>query len=156
MKFFKWLFSVTQRHHGDFARYEKGKIGTRIFVIFLLLIFTGVTLGLTYWCINLFKENLPLGIVVLLFLVIPFSAATIEYNGVYSAIGFRMFLRGTVISIAKKVDAIAQPDVIDVPTKEERSEKAHKWIDLFVAILGIILSVGLIVAMIVMFAVLLK
>ena len=168
MKFFKWLFNVGNRHYGDIRRYEKGKIGTRIFVILLLLGLVAGTLGLEYWGVNLFKTNIFYGFLVLLFLFIPFAGATIEFCGVYSYIGFRMFVRGTVIDIAKKLDKkieqkqfnqieVDENIVVDTntelndETKVDKLEKAHKWIDLFIGILGIVLGVGVVILALVMF-----
>ena len=57
MNFFAWLFNFSSRHSGDFLRYQRGKVGTRIFVMLLALVVAGATLGLEYWCINLFNQN---------------------------------------------------------------------------------------------------
>lgn len=168
MKFLKWLFNVSNRHSGDIRRYEKGKIGTRIFVILLLLGLVAGTLGLEYWGVNLFKTNIFYGFLALLFLFIPFAGVTIEFCGVYSYIGFRMFILGTVSDIVKKIDKkieqkrinqleVDENIVVDTntelndETKTGELEKAHKWIDLFIGILGIVLGVGMIILALVMF-----
>ena len=57
MKFLQWLFNLRTRHNWDMARYEKGKMSTKIFVIFLLIALAGATLGVEYWCMGLFKTN---------------------------------------------------------------------------------------------------
>ncbi|MGN1201275.1 MAG: hypothetical protein ACI4R8_03365 [Candidatus Caccovivens sp.] len=161
MNFLRWIFKINVRHSGDIRRYEKGKIGTRIFVILLLLAIAGGTLGVEYWCINLFNNNDTFlsGILVLIFLLIPLAYTTMEFCGLYSYLGFKMFFWGTVSSIANKIDAkrIEKTVVADETgvmvieeEKESKAQKAHKWIDLFVGILGIVLTVGVLVMLFVL------
>lgn len=156
MKFLSWLFNFTGRHRGDILRYEKGKIASRIFYILFMLVLAGATVGVEYWCINLFHENFLYGLLVLIFLFIPLASVSFEYLGLYSYIGFRMFFWGTILSFAKKIDKKRQlenEEIIDIDVdKEKKSEKAHKWIDLFIGILGIVLSIGLLIGLILLFA----
>ncbi|MGN1221733.1 MAG: hypothetical protein ACI4TT_00695 [Christensenellales bacterium] len=195
MKFLKWVFNLRARHSWDMARYEKGKMSTKIFVIFLLLALAGATLGVEYWCIGLFNTNFLYGMLVLIFLLIPLTATSFEFCGLYSYLGFKMFAWGTIESIAHKIDkknkdkksesdvltnGTSENDVIlkaeanestadietienaelntakaDEPTKqtEQNSQKAHKWVDLLIGILGLVLCVGLVAGMIVLVAV---
>lgn len=192
MKFLKWLFNLRAKHHWDMARYERGKMSTKIFVIVLLLVLAGATLGVEYWCMNLFNTNFLHGLLVLIFLFIPLTAVSFEYCGLYSYLGFKMFVWGTIESVAHKIDKkkrsednilaneTSKNDVLKAETDENISEKtetneidelqtqnnneqtksngqnnkkAHKWIDLLIGILGIVLGVGLLVGVIVLFAV---
>ena len=196
MKFLKWVLNLRSRHHWDMARYEKGKMSTKIFVIFLLIALAGATLGVEYWCMALFNTNFMHGLLVLILLFIPLTAVSFEYCGLYSYLGFKMFAWGTIESIAHKIDKknkekkikndvlaneTSENDVLlkaeadeninvadetnkvdelnttkeDEQTKqtEPNSKKAHKWVDLLIGILGIILGVGLLVGVIVLFAV---
>lgn len=195
MKFLKWVFNLRSRHHLDMARYEKGKMSTKIFVIFLLLALVGATLGVEYWCMGLFNTNFMYGLLVLIFLLIPLAAVSFEYCGLYSYLGFKMFAWGTIESIARKIDkknkdkksesdvltnetsendvllkAEADENTADIETitnaelnitkadeqtkqTEPNSKKAHKWVDLLIGILGIVLGVGLLVGVIALFAV---
>ncbi|MGM9665713.1 MAG: hypothetical protein ACI3XX_04150 [Eubacteriales bacterium] len=157
MKFLSWLFNFSARHAGDMRRYEKGKTGTRIFVIILLTLLAAATLGVEYWAISLFNENFLYGLLVVILLFIPLVATTIEFCGFYSFVGFRMFFWGVISSAARKADkkirankAAAQEDisaseVTEPDTEQERSEKTHKALDLVVGILGILLAIATIV-----------
>lgn len=170
MKFLKWVFNIESRHYGDIKRYEKGKIGTRIFVILLLFGFVGASLALEYWGLNLFKTNIFYGFLALLFLFIPVALLTIEFCVVYSYIGFRMFIEGTLADIVEKLDKknkkkqsnkieIDKNTVVDTDktlNARTKSEKTRKWMDLFVGILGIVLAICLIALIVVVFAYLTK
>ena len=157
MKFLSWLFNFSARHAGDMRRYEKGKTGTRIFVIVLLTLLAAATLGVEYWAISLFDENFLYGLLVVIFLFIPLVATTIEFCGFYSFVGFRMFFWGVISSVAHKVDkkikakkAAAQEDIpaseaAEPDTELDHSERTHKALDLVVGILGILLAVATIV-----------
>ena len=157
MKFLSWLFNFSARHAGDMRRYEKGKTGTRIFVIILLTLLAAATLGVEYWAISLFGENFLYGLLVVILLFIPLVATTIEFCGFYSFVGFRMFFWGVISSAARKADkrikakqAAAQEDisaseVTEPDTEQERSEKTHKALDLVVGIYGILLAIATII-----------
>ena len=157
MKFLSWLFNFSARHAGDMRRYEKGKTGTRIFVIILLTLLAAATLGVEYWAISLFGENFLYGLLVVILLFIPLVATTIEFCGFYSFVGFRMFFWGVISSAARKADkrikakqATAQEDisaseVTEPDTEQERSEKTHKALDLVVGIYGILLAIATII-----------
>ena len=157
MKFLSWLFNFSARHAGDMRRYEKGRTGTRIFVIILLTLLAAATLGVEYWAISLFGENFLYGLLVVILLFIPLVAATIEFCGFYSFVGFRMFFWGVISSAARKADkrikakqAAAQEDisaseVTEPDAEQERSEKTHKALDLVVGIYGILLAIATII-----------
>ena len=157
MKFLSWLFNFSARHAGDMRRYEKGRTGTRIFVIILLTLLAAATLGVEYWAISLFGENFLYGLLVVILLFIPLVATTIEFCGFYSFVGFRMFFWGVISSAARKADkkikakkAAAQEDIsaseaAEPDTELDHSERTHKALDLVVGILGILLAVATIV-----------
>lgn len=165
MKFLSWIFNINRRHAWDIRRYEKGKLGTKIMAIVLLLLLVGATLGIEYWGITLLKNNEGLqGLLVIILLLIPITATTLEFCGLYSYLGFKMFLWGTLESIAKKIDKKKEQKKIEsgemteevsseaqeVLFEQKKSEKAHKWIDLFVGILGIVLTIVTVVMIIVL------
>lgn len=141
MNFFAWLFNFSSRHSGDFFRYQRGKVGTRIFVMLLALFFAGATLGLEYWCIKLFNQTLLFAIFVLLFLVIPFAWITIEDCLVYAFFGFRMFVRGCIDKKAEKIDAQNQTTDLD-QQQDNPKQKNYRWFDLVVAIYHILVLVA--------------
>lgn len=161
MRFLRWIFNISSRHAGDIRRYEKGKIGTKIFTIILTLILSAGTLALEYWSINLFESgNWALGLFVVLFLVIPVAGASFEFLGLYSFLGFRMFFWGTVEHAIKKIDKKIQENSISngeqteiVISAQNKSEKSHRWIDLFIGIWSIVLGIGLVVGMIAMLSI---
>lgn len=144
MKFLTWLFRINVRHGGDLRRYEKGKTGTRIFVIVLLFALVAATLGAEYWCIGLFrgKDTFLSGLVVLLLLVIPLAGASLDYCVFYAQTGLIMFVRGTVVSLALKAERRKAGESGEV-SPQNGAEKGHKGLDLLIGILGILLAVGL-------------
>lgn len=166
MKFLAWLFNVNSRHLGDAIRYEKGKVGTRIWVIILLLVFSGASLWVEHWALNLLKESLLekslWGILALILLFFPLVATTIEYCGFYSSLGFRMFFIGSLESIIVKAEQKRKKklenNVIEIDEngqviaedKAKDTVKNHKWLDLLVAIIGIVLGVGTLIMAIAM------
>ena len=158
MKFLSWLFNFSARHASDMRRYEKGKTGTRIFVILLLTLLAAATLGVEYWAISLFDENFLYGLLVVILLFIPLVATTIEFCGFYSFVGFRMFFWGVISSAAHKADKKIRAkktadihqdtpplEVTEPDTELDHSEKTHKALDLVVGILGILLAIATIV-----------
>lgn len=162
MKFLRWFFNFSSRHAGDMRRYEKGKTGTRIFVIILLTLLAVATLGVEYWAIRLFDENILYGLLVIILLFIPLVATTVEFCGFYSFAGFRMFFWGVVSSAARKADkkiraknsAISGQDTSlaesELDSERNHSERSHKALDLFVGIFGILLAIGILVLVIAM------
>ena len=123
-------------------------------MIILLLLFSCATFGVEYWALNLLNESIGTGILVLILLFFPLLATTIEYCGFYSSLGFRMFFVGTLESIIVKAEKSRKKklenDVIEIDENgkvvaEEKAKdtiKNHKWLDLLVAIIGIVLGVG--------------
>ena len=142
MNFFAWLFNFSSRHSGDFLRYQRGKVGTRIFVMLLALVVAGATLGLEYWCINLFNQTLLFAIFVLLFLVIPFAGATIDYCLAYAFFGFRMFVRGCIDKKVEKIDAQNQTADLEPQQQNKPKQKNYRWFDLVVGIYQILVLVA--------------
>ena len=154
MKFFAWLFNINSRHLGDAIRYERGKVGTRIWVIILLLLFSCATFGVEYWALNLLNESMGTGLIVLILLFFPLLATTIEYCGFYSSLGFRMFFVGSLESIIVKAEKSRKKKIEDnvieidengkvvAEEKEKDTIKNHKWLDLLVAIISIVLGIG--------------
>lgn len=162
MKFLAWLFDINSRHLGDSIRYQKGKISTKIWAIIIVLIFGAATLGVEYWGFNLLNNNLS-GIVVLILLFIPLIATTLEFGAFYASLGFRMFFAGTLESLilraenkkrqkkTEKSTADAQ-NIADQTTSESaqntinaKSQKNHKWLDLFVGIFCTLLCIAVLV-----------
>lgn len=166
-----WLFNINSRHLGDAIRYEKGKVGTRIWVIIFLLILSGASLWVEHWALNLIKESMLKeslwGILALILLFFPLVATTIEFCGFYSSLGFRMFFVGTLESIIIKASKsrkkklenntieISEDGKIKTEEKAKDTVKNHKWLDLLVAIIGLVLGLGTLIMAIAMPALLL-
>lgn len=167
MKFLKWLFNINKRHGVDMRRYEKGKIGTKILAIVLMFALVGATVGIEYWCINLFNVNLGYGILVLIFLLLPFIAVTLEYCELYAYLGFKMFFWGSVAKIAEKIDENhknktneetqidqtnteeIKPEILQTEkTQPSHERKSHFWLDLVVGILGAVLAIVTVLAIV--------
>lgn len=157
IEFISWLFNINSRHTKESMKYEKSGIGMRIGVIIFLLVLIGSTIGLEYWCISLLKSNFGIGVVVLLFLSLPILAVTVEYCSLYSSIGFRMAILGTIESVAKKIDKKIEQnkiekgeiDILEVAPDQTKKAKNYKWLDLIVGILSAIFAIGTIILVIV-------
>lgn len=139
MKFLKWIFNVSSRHRGDIRRYEKGGIGNRIFVLFLMIGLVIGTLALQYWALNLLESDFLIAVLVIIFLFIPAAGVSIEYCGLYSFIGFSMAIVGTIEKVTITM------------AKEEIKEKQYKIFDLLIGIISLVLAFGLIVAIVYLF-----
>lgn len=138
MKFLIWIFNINKRHGRDIRAYEKGKLSTKIITLILMLVFFLGSIGLEYWCINLFKEGNVLIAFLVLLLVIASIGATFDYCLVYSYVGFKMAILGTV---DKKLS-----------NESEIIEKKHyRGFDVIIGFLGFILGIGVIVAAIFVF-----
>ena len=138
MKFLSWVFNIRKRHGRDIRAYENGKLSTKIITLIIMLVFFLGSIGLEYWCINLFKEgNLLIAFLVLL-LVIASIGATFDYCLVYSYVGFKMAIIGT---IDKKLND--ESEIVE--------KKQYRGIDVLVGFLGFILGIGVIVAAIFVF-----
>ena len=94
MKFFRWIFSASQRHYHGIRRYEKGGTGIRIFTLFLMLAFSAAALALEWWSISLLAENFLVGLLAFIFLAVVFCLAAAEFSLVYALVAFRMFFWG--------------------------------------------------------------
>ena len=127
MKFLAWLFNINSRHLGDAIRYEKGKVGTRIWVIIFLLILSGASLWVEHWALNLLQESMLeeslWGILALILLFFPLVATTIEFCGFYSSLGFRMFFIGTLESIIVKASKSRKKKLKTTQLRLAKTEK---------------------------------
>lgn len=138
MKFLSWVFNIRKRHGRDIRAYENGKLSTKIITLIIMLVFFLGSIGLEYWCINLFKEGNVLIAFLVLLLVIASIGATFDYCLVYSYVGFKMAIIGT---IDKKLND--ESEIVE--------KKQYRGIDVLVGFLGFILGIGVIVAAIFVF-----
>ena len=165
MKFFRWIFSVSQRHRRGIRRYEKGGAGVRIFTLILMLVLAGAALALEWWSISLFEENILVGVLAFVLLACTFCLGTVEFSFVYATVAFRMFFWGVAQRAAyraakkrakEQAAQAAQPDTAqalpaDAPAQE--APKTHRAFDMFLFLFGLILGIGIIVAFIACFVV---
>lgn len=163
MKFFRWIFSVSQRHRRGIRRYEKGGAGVRIFTLILMLAFSAAALALEWWSISLLAENILVGVLAFVLLACTFCLGTVEFSFVYATVAFRMFFWGVAERAAyraakkrakEQAAQAAQPDTAqalpaDAPAQE--APKTHRAFDMFLFLFGLALSVGIIIAFIACF-----
>lgn len=146
MKFISWLLSASVRHRRGAVRYQKGGIVYKIMVIVVLLAFTGVTLGLEYWALSLFEENIVIGGLVSL-LAIAFIFACIELNGIYCFFGFKSAKQGSLETVIeknnkKRLAKGKSTDNFDYKGDEDKNErKSTKGLDLLIGFVGLILVI---------------
>lgn len=141
MKFLNWLFSFTSRHRWDINRYQKNKVATRVIVIILELVLLISSWALELWCIDLFNKQFTLGLLELIFLLIPIVMVTIDTNTLYIYLGFKTF-------ISKKIDKAIEKQ--DPSVLESADSKCGSGLDLFVGIFSILCLVLLIAGLIIL------
>ena len=104
MKFLSWLFSISKRHYNDAVRYEKGKAVSKIFIIILMLLLVGLTLGVEYWALTTMQaggSEFFLGVMEFV-LAIIIGIVTVESCIVYSYFGFKYAIVGTLADFLNK------------------------------------------------------
>lgn len=155
------ILSIHGRHWRGMRRYENGGAGVRIFTLFLMFAFAALAIGMVFVTKYSFQNNILVGILVAI-LTIGVGASAIEFCGVYSFVGFKMAIVGTIYKIAdiidkkKKKKAIENGEAVpSAPTaaelaKEKEIKESHRYkvFDFFIGILGLILSIGTIIGMI--------
>lgn len=163
MKFFRWIFSASQRHYHGIRRYEKGGTGIRILTLFLMLTFSAAALALEWWSISLFEENFLVGLLAFIFLAVVFCLAAAEFSLVYALVAFRMFFWGVAERAAcraakkrakEQAAQAAQPDTaqaLPADASTQEAPKTHRAFDMFLFLFGLALSVGIIIAFIACF-----
>lgn len=129
MKFLHWLFSLTSRHRGDINRYEKNKVATRVIVIILELVLLLSSWALELWCIDLFNTQFSLGLLELIFLLVPIVLVTIDTNTLYIYLGFKIFASKKINKAIEKSDA---------SFLENDDSKCGSGLDFFVGIFSIL------------------
>lgn len=150
MRFISWLLSVSMRHRRSAVRYQKAGVVYKFFIIVALLAFTGITLGLEYFALGLFKENIVVGGLVSLF-AIAFFFACIEMNSVYCFFGFKSAIQGSLDTVIeknnkKRLSKGKSIDVVAFESNEKNTErKSSNGIDFFVGFVGLILAIGTLV-----------
>ncbi len=162
MKFIAWILSVTSRHASDIYRYEKGGKGVRVLIIVLSLLFVGLTVAAEILTINLFitmhdsdLDHPFIAFFGALLLFIALFAATVDYCGCFSYVGFKMALRGGVLTAARRADIRRKKQRGEEITTADTTPDAletYRGLDIFVGIIELILAVGLIIAAMVLFA----
>lgn len=145
MKLLNWIFNVKARHRSGIRRYEKGKVGARVWTVIEMLILVGATVGLEIWCLGLYEQNFIAGIACTI-LLIAVAEAAIETCGVYCYVGFRMAAVGAVLTVANKIEERASGQKYD---RENQAVKTYKAFDVFIGALGLLLAIGTIAAIII-------
>ncbi len=146
MKLLGWILNITNRHRADIRRYQKGGVGSRIFIIVLSLVLAGASIGCEIWFLNVFynpvsdalKQFLMLFGIAILALAVFFAA--LDYFICFSYVGFKMMARGVVLSGASLIDKKYGREI----SEEDARENRRKWLDLFVGFFEIALVAALI------------
>lgn len=156
------ILSIPGRHWRGMRRYENGGAGVRIFTLILMIAFAALAIWMVYITKYSFQNNFIVGILVAI-LTIGIGAGAIEFCGVYSFVGFKMAIVGTIYKIADSIDKKKKKKAIEsgqitpsAPTAEELAKeneikKSHKYkvFDFFIGVLGLVLAVGTVIGMIV-------
>lgn len=92
MKFLFKLLNIAYQYRKEERRYNNFGIGGRIVIFIFMLLFSGLTIASEIWTFSLLKENVVLGILVLI-LFIALALATLENLCMYSVVAFKRAIR---------------------------------------------------------------
>lgn len=92
MKFLINLFNLAYKYRKEERRYNNYGLGGRIFILIILLVFSGLTIAGELWTFSLLKENVILGILVLI-LFVAVALSTMENLSMYSVVAFKRAIK---------------------------------------------------------------
>lgn len=163
-KVLSWFVGFKKQYHKQQQEYQKSSKTTKIIVYFVLpLIFTAAAIALELWTFKIFEGSFGWGIVAAIFAVSVISV-TVKTSTIHTVIAFVNIARtkagNAVANMLKPQENKAPAEDVETALKEAIVEdivnvaqpKAgyKKWVDIFVGIGCLILSVGLFVAAIVL------
>lgn len=163
-KVLSWFVGFKKQYHKQQKEYQKSQKSTKIIVYFILpLIFTAAAIACELWTFKIFEESFGWGIVASLFTV-SLIAVSVKTTTIHSIIAFVNIARtkagNAVANMVKSGEDTSKPEDLESALKQAMREDIveavqpkvgyKKWVDLFVGIGCLILSVGLFVTSIVL------
>jgi len=140
MQFITWLLSFNERHYKDAQRYQKSGWFGRTLIIIILSAFNVGTLFAENWCFGVFDETLFGGVLAFV-LFIGLFFGVLETNIIYAIFGFKMFISGTLGSLAvRKLDKNKSINENDI--KEIKDYSKYRYFDLVMGVFCTLLTIA--------------
>lgn len=147
MQFITWLLSFNERHYKDAERYQKSGWFGHIFIIIILSALNVGTLFVENWSLNVFNQTLAFVLFVGLFF------GVLETNIIYAIFGFKMFVSGSLGSLAvRKLNKNKNENINENDIKEIKDYSKYRYFDLVVGIFFTLLAIAFVSVAIFFFA----
>lgn len=152
MQFITWLLSFNERHYKDAERYQKSGWFGRIFIIIILSVLNVGTLFVENWSLNVFNQTLVGGTFAFILFVGLFFGV-LENNIIYAIFGFKMFISGSLGSLAvRKLNKNKNENINENDIKEIKDYSKYRYFDLVVGIFFTLLAIAFVGVAIFFFA----
>ena len=152
MQFITWLLSFNERHYKDAQRYQKSGWFGRIFIIIILSGLNVGTLFVENWSLNVFNQTIVGGALAFILFVGLFFGV-LETNIIYAIFGFKMFVSGSLGSLAvRKLNKNKNENINENDIKEINDYSKYRYFDLVVGIFSTLLAIAFVGAAIFFFA----
>lgn len=152
MQFITWLLSFNERHYKDAERYQKSSWFGHIFIISILSALNVGTLFVENWSLNVFNQTLVGGTLAFVLFVDLFFGV-LETNIIYAIFGFKMFVSGSLGSLAvRKLNKNKNENINENDIKEIKDYSKYRYFDLVVGIFFTLLAIAFVSVAIFFFA----
>lgn len=152
MQFITWLLSFNERHYKDAQRYQKSGWFGRIFIIIILSGLNVGTLFVENWSLNVFNQTIVGGALAFILFVGLFFGV-LETNIIYAIFGFKMFVSGSLGSLAvRKLNKNKNENINENDIKEINDYSKYRYFDLVVGIFSTLLAIAFVGVAIFFFA----
>ena len=152
MQFITWLLSFNERHYKDAERYQKSGWFGRTLIIIILSAFNVGTLFVENWSLSVFDQTLVGGVLAFV-LFIGLFFGVLETNIIYAIFGFKMFVSGTLGSLAvRKLNKNKNENINENDIKEIKDYSKYRYFDLVIGIFSTLLTIAFVGVAIFFFA----
>ena len=152
MQFITWLLSFNERHYKDAERYQKSGWFGRTLIIIILSAFNVGTLFVENWSLSVFDQTLVGGVLAFV-LFIGLFFGVLETNIIYAIFGFKMFVSGTLGSLAvRKLNKNKKENINENDIKEIKDYSKYRYFDLVIGIFSTLLTIAFVGVAIFFFA----
>ena len=152
MQFITWLLSFNERHYKDAERYQKSGWFGRIIIIIILIAFNVGTLFVEHWSLSVFDQTLVGGTLAFVLFVGLFFGV-LETNIIHAIFGFKMFVSGSLGSLAvRKLNKNKNENINENDIKEIKDYSKYRYFDLVIGIFSTLLTIAFVSVAIFFFA----
>lgn len=152
MQFITWLLSFNERHYKDAERYQKSGWFGRTIIIIILSVFNVGTLFVEHWSLSVFDQTLVGGTLAFVLFVGLFFGV-LETNIIHAIFGFKMFISGSLGSLAvRKLNKNKNENINENDIKEIKDYSKYRYFDLVIGIFSTLLTIAFVGVAIFFFA----